>query len=167
MSASKFWTSDDRPAPHTNSTLFDPPQITRAFGGICQQQILEAWRRKLTLDSSIIASESWLEGDARELYDRMLAIPSASIPNRSGVVPTLPRRRGELKCDRNGAWAVTRSPMLIDRQHAGGSLFGLHFHKKSRGIERSHSRWQTSFAPSQARKPPCSRKASRVDDSRS
>ena len=37
---------------------------------------------------------------------------------------------------------------------------------KSRGIERSHSRRQTSFAPSPARKLPRSRKALRVHDSR-
>ena len=42
--------------------------------------------------------------------------------------------------------------------------FGRHI--RSRGIERSHSRRQTSFAPSQARKLPCSRKALRVHDSR-
>src|SRR6476660_3625618 len=39
-------------------------------------------------------------------------------------------------------------------------------HKKSRGIDWSQSRRHTSFAPSKARKLPCSRKISRVDDSR-
>ena len=39
-------------------------------------------------------------------------------------------------------------------------------HKKSRGTERSQSRRHTSFAPSKARKLPCSRKALPVDDSR-
>jgi hypothetical protein len=39
-------------------------------------------------------------------------------------------------------------------------------HKKFRGIEQSQSRRHTSFAPSKARKLPCSKKVSRVDDSR-
>src|SRR5262245_24449000 len=39
-------------------------------------------------------------------------------------------------------------------------------HMKSRGMVRSHSRRQTSFGPSQARKPPWRRKVVRVHDSR-
>ena len=39
-------------------------------------------------------------------------------------------------------------------------------HMQSRGTERSHFRRQTSFAPSQARKPPCSWNSLRVHDSR-
>src|SRR5262249_55532893 len=50
---------------------------------------------------------------------------------------------------------------IDDRSVARGGT-----HKKSRGIARSHSRRQTSFAPSHACKLPCSRKTSRVHDSR-
>jgi hypothetical protein len=39
--------------------------MTRAFGGTCQQQTLKAWRRKLTLDSSINCLRSRVEGDAQ------------------------------------------------------------------------------------------------------
>jgi hypothetical protein len=41
-----------------------------------------------------------------------------------------------------------------------------HPYKKSRAIERSQSRWQTSSAPTKARKLPCSRKVSCVHNSR-
>ena len=55
------------------------------------------------------------------------SIPSASIPDRSGAAPTLPRRQGERRRDRKGAWAVTRSPVLMTASSPAGHCLALTF----------------------------------------
>ena len=55
------------------------------------------------------------------------SVPSASIPDRSGAAPTLPRRQGERRRDRKGAWAVTRSPVLMTASSPAGHCLALTF----------------------------------------
>ena len=55
------------------------------------------------------------------------SVPSASIPDRPGIAPTLPRRQGERRRDRKGAWAVTRSPVLMTASSPAGHCLALTF----------------------------------------
>jgi hypothetical protein len=65
--------------------------MTRAFGGTCQQQTLEAWRRKLTLDSSIIASEAGWKGTHNAALSQTTGIPTI----RLGTEAIVRKRRRE------------------------------------------------------------------------
>src|SRR5262249_50446395 len=64
------------------------------------------------------------------------------------------RTSDQSKCSNLRAQTFSTDAGVTTRNDANNPYSDRHI--KSRGIERSHSRQQTSFGPSQARKPPCS-----------
>ena len=112
------------------------PPYWSAFRGRRSSALLEAWRRKLTLDSSIIASEAGWKGTHNAALSQTTGHPDYSAGHRGDR----PKATARAVLARPSWWAAARRP-------SGECAPSLQDRWGARAYMRSRMQWITSSPP--------------------